>query len=71
MLKVIHIRESHLLNIIKEQKICLPSAKKFEVGEKIILDTEGDTALAEIIGIMNFNAIIAIREIQSKLFPPF
>lgn len=71
MLKVIHVRETHLLQLLKSRKICLPQNKKFEVGEKFILDTENETALVEILGLNNIEALISIKEIQAKLFPPF
>lgn len=71
MLKVIHVRETHLLQLLQTRKICLPKTKKFEVGERFILDTENETALVEILGLNNIEALITIKEIQTKLFPPF
>lgn len=72
MLKVIHFVESDLLNLIKNNEITLPPYAKFEPKDKFIIDTETNTGLAEVVGVLHNNRyILRIQEVQKKLFMPF
>lgn len=72
MKKVIHFRESDLLNLIVKNEVTLPSQIKLEPTENFIIDTETQTASAVCVGCLSFNRyIIHIKETQSKLFMPF
>lgn len=72
MLKVIHFRESDLLNLISKNEVTLPDNVSFEPNQKFIVDTECQTALAVVVGVLKFNRyVLRLQEVQQKLFMPF
>lgn len=72
MLKVIHFRESDLLNLISKNEVTLPDNVSFEPNQRFIVDTECQTALAVVVGVLKFNRyVLRIQEVQQKLFMPF
>lgn len=72
MKKVIHFRESDLLDLIKNNEITLPHYAVFNPNDDFIIDTETNTAYAVVVGVLKFNRyIIHIKEVQKKLFMPF
>lgn len=72
MLKVIHFKESDLLNLISKNEVTLPENVSFEPNQKFIIDTECQSALAVVVGVLKFNRyVLRIQEVQQKLFMPF
>lgn len=70
MLKVLHLQEQRLADLIKHQKINLP--QELRNSKSFIIDCEGHSALVEVINIdKTGNANVIVREIQRKLFMPF